>query len=450
MQQATVNLFADMGAQPATLQAGLVGRDGIDRHDRADLDDHLAAGGRDSAERAPPITITRHGDRRGRRRRRRRRGLDRRRHDLAPGRPAATTGPTPGRRPVDGTATIRRRAVDDSGNLETPATGHRRRSAAPRPARARSGATAPLRAIADDADASAVELGVKFRSDVAGYITGAPLLQGHGEHRHARRAPLDARPARCSRTATFTSETAIGLAAGRPSDARSPITANTTYVASYHAHAGHYAATTATSPTTGVDNAPLHALADGVDGGNGVYATARQRLPDQHLQRRPTTGSTSSSSRRSARTRRRRRSPRVTPAQRRDRRRDRRRRDGDVQRGDRRRRRSRRDVRAARPPNALGPGHGHLQRGQSRRRRCSPTAALRVLDDLHGDGQGRRPTGVKDLAGNALAADVTWSFTTAAPPPPPPDEGPGGPILVVATRPIRSAATTPRSCAPKG
>ena len=36
-----------------------------------------------------------------------------------------------------------------------------------------------------------------------------------------------------------------------------------------------------------------------------------------------------------------------------------------------------------------------------------------------------------DVAGNALAADVTWSFTTAAPPPP--TDGPGGPILVIAS-----------------
>ncbi|MBK8986876.1 MAG: DUF4082 domain-containing protein [Chloroflexi bacterium] len=41
--------------------------------------------------------------------------------------------------------------------------------------------------------------------------------------------------------------------------------------------------------------------------------------------------------------------------------------------------------------------------------------------------------GIADLAGNPLAGDLTWSFTTAAPPPPPPDEGPGGPILVIAT-----------------
>ena len=38
---------------------------------------------------------------------------------------------------------------------------------------------------------------------------------------------------------------------------------------------------------------------------------------------------------------------------------------------------------------------------------------------------------MKDVAGNALAEDEAWTFTTAAPPPPPPDEGPGGPIAVI-------------------
>ena len=39
--------------------------------------------------------------------------------------------------------------------------------------------------------------------------------------------------------------------------------------------------------------------------------------------------------------------------------------------------------------------------------------------------------GVTDIAGNPLAADFTWSFSTQAVPPPPPNEGPGGPILVI-------------------
>ena len=41
-------------------------------------------------------------------------------------------------------------------------------------------------------------------------------------------------------------------------------------------------------------------------------------------------------------------------------------------------------------------------------------------------------SGVKDAAGNALAADGSWSFTTASPPGPGPDEGSGGPVLVIA------------------
>jgi phosphodiesterase/alkaline phosphatase D-like protein len=41
-------------------------------------------------------------------------------------------------------------------------------------------------------------------------------------------------------------------------------------------------------------------------------------------------------------------------------------------------------------------------------------------------------SGIKDLAGNPLATDVSWSFTTLDAPPPPPEEGPGGPILVIA------------------
>ena len=41
--------------------------------------------------------------------------------------------------------------------------------------------------------------------------------------------------------------------------------------------------------------------------------------------------------------------------------------------------------------------------------------------------------GISDVAGNVLAQNYTWTFTTSAPPPPPPDEGPGGPILVISS-----------------
>ena len=50
------------------------------------------------------------------------------------------------------------------------------------------------------------------------------------------------------------------------------ITAGTVYVASYLAPAGHYAADCGYFAAAGVDSPPLHALRDGVSGGNGVYA----------------------------------------------------------------------------------------------------------------------------------------------------------------------------------
>lgn len=40
-------------------------------------------------------------------------------------------------------------------------------------------------------------------------------------------------------------------------------------------------------------------------------------------------------------------------------------------------------------------------------------------------------SGVKDLAGNPLQQDFVWTFTTVDPPPIPPTDGPGGPILVI-------------------
>jgi hypothetical protein len=50
-----------------------------------------------------------------------------------------------------------------------------------------------------------------------------------------------------------------------------PITANTTYVASYHTNAGHYNADLNYFASSGVDNGVLHAPSNGSSGGNGVY-----------------------------------------------------------------------------------------------------------------------------------------------------------------------------------
>jgi Domain of unknown function (DUF4082) len=70
--------------------------------------------------------------------------------------------------------------------------------------------------------------------------------------------------------ATFSNETGSGW---QQVKFTSPvaITANTVYVASYHTNVGYYSGDNGFFATAGVDNAPLHALRDGVSGGNGVY-----------------------------------------------------------------------------------------------------------------------------------------------------------------------------------
>ena len=70
---------------------------------------------------------------------------------------------------------------------------------------------------------------------------------------------------------TFTNETASGW---QQADFAAPIaiTANTIYVASYHAPVGRYSADSGYFTASAFDRPPLHALRDGTSGGNGVYA----------------------------------------------------------------------------------------------------------------------------------------------------------------------------------
>ncbi len=130
------------------------------------------------------------------------------------------------------------------------------------------GTTAP--GIVDAGVDNPVELGVKFRSDVAGNITGIRFYKASaniGTHV----GNLWTSTGTLLATATFTSETGSGWQQVNFSTPV-PITSSTVYVASYHVNNGHYSLTPNYFLTTGVDNAPLHALADGVSGGNGVYA----------------------------------------------------------------------------------------------------------------------------------------------------------------------------------
>jgi len=118
------------------------------------------------------------------------------------------------------------------------------------------------------ADNHALELGVKFRSDVSGSVTGLRFYKGstntgtHVGHLWTSTGKLLA-------SATFTSETASGW---QQVSFATPIaiTANTVFVASYYAPHGNYALSRPYF-TKSYDNAPLHAIADGTSGHNGIY-----------------------------------------------------------------------------------------------------------------------------------------------------------------------------------
>lgn len=123
--------------------------------------------------------------------------------------------------------------------------------------------------IASDSDGAAVELGMKFRSDVAGKVDAIRFYKGAqntGTHVGHLWNSIGTQLA----TVTLTGETASGwqqATLSTPVD----IAANTTYIVSYYAPVGHYAGDNNYFATQGVDNAPLHALANGVDGANGLY-----------------------------------------------------------------------------------------------------------------------------------------------------------------------------------
>ena len=122
-------------------------------------------------------------------------------------------------------------------------------------------------------DTSAVELGVKFRSDVGGQITGIRFYKGTG-NTGTHTGTLWSSTGTKLASATFTNETATGW---QQVTFATPvaITAGTVYVASYFAPVGRYAGDTNAFTTAGVDNPPLHALQDGASGGDGVYAYNR-------------------------------------------------------------------------------------------------------------------------------------------------------------------------------
>ncbi|TQJ52257.1 molybdenum-dependent oxidoreductase-like protein [Phycicoccus sp. SLBN-51] len=128
-------------------------------------------------------------------------------------------------------------------------------------------------------DSKATEVGVKFKADVNGYVTGIRFYKGSG-NTGTHIGNLWTLSGTRLASATFSSETSSGW---QQVNFATPvaITAGTVYVASYFAPAGHFARDNNYFKTAGVDSPPLHALKDGVSGGNGVYRySSTSAFPD--------------------------------------------------------------------------------------------------------------------------------------------------------------------------
>jgi hypothetical protein len=268
MQQATVNLFADMGVQPGSLQAGLVPATASTDHTPPTSVITSPSSGQTDPDN---VAVTIHGtatDAGG--------GVvagvevsvdgGTTWHPATIASAAATTTWSYTWMPIGyGPTTILSRATDDSANIETPGPGITANRVGP--FSIWSNNTAPL--DPDSGDATAVEVGVKFRSDYVGTISGIRFYKGSG-NTGTHTGELWTSTGTLLATATFTGETATGW---QTVTFATPvaIAPNTTYIASYHTNTGHYAADNDYFLNSGVDTSPLHALKSGVDGVNGTY-----------------------------------------------------------------------------------------------------------------------------------------------------------------------------------
>jgi hypothetical protein len=279
MQQATVNVFADMGVQPATLISGLTpATPSTDSTAPTSTINAPAQGATFSDGSAVTISGTA-ADAGG---------------GVVAGVEVSTDGGTTWH-PVttmsapntsvtwtyswiahgSPSTAIESRAVDDSGNLEKPGSGTTVNINCP----CSVWGTSTTPAHADSGDAASIEVGVKFKADTYGVISGIRFYKA-STNTGTHIGNLWTSGGQLLASATFTGESGSGW---QQVNFAQPVTVdkNTTYIASYFAPKGHYSAdggyfyTTPGlgAPTlTNVDSPPLHALRNTSGVVNGVYS----------------------------------------------------------------------------------------------------------------------------------------------------------------------------------
>ena len=278
MQQATANLLADMGAQPATLEADLApATASTDSTPPASAITSPSAGA--SFSNGSAVTIS---------------GTATDSGGVVAGVEVSTDGGSSWHEattmsPADqnvnwsytwsaaasGPVTIMSRATDDSGNIGSPGPGVAVTVNCPCGLFGNNYAPA----VTSANDSSKLELGMKFQTAVPGWVAGVRFYQGTG-NTGTHTGSLWTSAGALLATGTFTNETGSGW---QTMMFASPvqISANTTYVVSYYDPTGHYAADTDlldwplnTPPLT----APRSVYTPG-GSGNGVFNVGGHAFP---------------------------------------------------------------------------------------------------------------------------------------------------------------------------
>jgi methionine-rich copper-binding protein CopC len=281
MQQATVNLLADMGAQPATLESDLKpATQSADHSAPASTITSPSAGA--TFTNGSTVTITGTATDSG--------------GGVVAGVEVSTDGGSTWH-PVttmsaaatsvtwsytwsaagSGPVTIKSRATDDSGNTQAPGPGVSVTVNCP----CGVFGTNYTPYITSDTDSAPYELGMKFQSSVSGWVAGVRFYKGAGNG-GTHTGSLWTSSGTLLATGTFTNETGSGwqtLTFANPVQ----ISANTTYVVSYYDPDGHYsvdeeyfASQVNTAPLIGVK---ANYLTSG--GGNGVFHPGGPGFPTQ-------------------------------------------------------------------------------------------------------------------------------------------------------------------------
>ncbi|MBM7481764.1 VCBS repeat-containing protein [Bradyrhizobium sp. USDA 3686] len=266
VQQATVNVLADMGVQPATLQASLViASQSSDHTAPTSTITNVSAS---SVPESQSVTVTGTASDVG--------GViggvevstdsGKTWHPATSGFGTAnvtwsytfTAG-------ASGQYKIESRAVDDSVNLETPGAGVGYTVTPSTNLSMFSPTDTP--AVITTNDAGAAELGVKFVAAVSGDITGIRFYKGP-QNTGTHLGDLWTTSGALLASATFTNETASGW---QQVNFATPVhvQAGLTYVASYHTNTGQYSTTDFYFDNAGHTRGPLTATGSGL---NGVYA----------------------------------------------------------------------------------------------------------------------------------------------------------------------------------